>query len=294
MISFFTVPKPCVGDVARIQRTAIGSWRRLHPDCELFLCGGDAGIKELADETRGVVVRDIDCNEYGTPLLDSVFACIGAQATHRYLAYLNADVMLVDDLRPLARQIRWRRFLLVSRRYNLPAAENVSLDGDDWRERSKRTAMEKGELGPASQCDLFIFPNDPVFTEIPAFAVGRPGWDNWYIFNAYRRRIRIVDASRELTLIHQHHGYTHVPESSDGAWNGTEGDRNRQLAGGWHNLFTLDDATCAASRGGIRVLRDATHVQRRVERMRLLRPRLFQRLRSWRLRTLLCRMYSRL
>jgi len=123
---------------------------------------------------------------------------------------------------------------------------------------------------------------------MPAFAVGRPGWDNWFIYHAYRRRIPVVDGSDALTLIHQYHDYSHMPSNDQGVWEGPEADRNRRLAGGWDRLFSLEDATHGIGRRGVYTLRDPRHVDRRVERMRTFDTDLFQRLRFWKLRRMVC------
>jgi hypothetical protein len=47
MITLFSTPKPFVGHVGVIQRNAILSWQRLHPDVEIILVGEDAGTAEV-------------------------------------------------------------------------------------------------------------------------------------------------------------------------------------------------------------------------------------------------------
>ena len=37
--------------------------------------------------------------------------------------------------------------------------------------------------------------------------IGRPGYDNWLIWRARRSRIPVIDATKELTAVHQNHDY---------------------------------------------------------------------------------------
>ena len=79
--------------------------------------------------------------------------------------------------------------------------------------------------------DYFVFPKNAGLHELPAFAVGRPAWDNWLVYQAPRRRIPVIDATQATTVFHQNHGYAHVPDLSGDKWGGPEPDSNRRLAG---------------------------------------------------------------
>ncbi len=50
MLTFFTTAKPFVGHIDIIQRNAIRSWQKLHPDVEIILMGDDAGAAEVCAE----------------------------------------------------------------------------------------------------------------------------------------------------------------------------------------------------------------------------------------------------
>ena len=46
MFTLFTTPKPFQGHIGVIQRNALRSWKRLHPDVEVMLFGDDEGAAE--------------------------------------------------------------------------------------------------------------------------------------------------------------------------------------------------------------------------------------------------------
>ena len=74
MLTIFTVPKPFDGHIGIIQRNAIQSWRCLRPACEVILCGDEPGTAETAAALGTDRIPAVDRNEFGTPLLSSVFA----------------------------------------------------------------------------------------------------------------------------------------------------------------------------------------------------------------------------
>merc|ERR1712216_1005459 len=50
--------------------------------------------------------------------------------------------------------------------------------------------------------------------EVPSFAFGRPGYDNWLVRHVVARGIPVVDATQVVVAAHQAHEYSHVKESS--------------------------------------------------------------------------------
>ena len=289
MISFFTIPKAFDGHVGMIQRNAIESWKHVHPDCEVFLCADDAGVSQAAAELGVEHIPEMRRNEYGTPLLDDAFRQAAGRSGRKYLCYLNADVLACEDMVEAIGAIPFGHYLMVSRRRDVVLQAALDFRTGTATSVIRELAQRAGGYGGASQIDLFLFPHDRRLLEMPPFAVGRPGWDNWFIHNSLRHRIPIVDATGNITLLHQQHGYGHVPERRDSAWNGPEAERNRELAGGWRNLFSILDATHVLENRTVRPARNGAYLERRVERFRTRRPRLFRLAGAWRLRYLLCR-----
>jgi hypothetical protein len=263
MITFFTIPKPFAGHTGIIQDNALASWRRAVPDCEIVVCGDEPGARAAAERVGATFVADVERNEYGTPLLHSTFLRVARSARHPILCYVNADIILLPDFAAAVAKIALRPFLMVSRRWNLDVMVPCDFASADWDERLRRRAHGEGELFLPSGIDCFVFPRESPLVEMPPFAVGRPGWDNWFIYNARKRGIPVIDATRAVTLIHQNHGYGHVRAGTGDRWEGPEAQRNRALTGGGtERLFDVRDATFvlgpqgpAPSRGAYRTLR---------------------------------------
>ena len=81
-IPFYDLHRPQLlhGHVGLIQRNAITSWKRLRPACQVIMCGDEAGCERIAAELGRDRIPAVDCNEFGTPLLSSVFALAEAMA----------------------------------------------------------------------------------------------------------------------------------------------------------------------------------------------------------------------
>lgn len=101
-----------------IQRNAIQSWKRLDPECEVILIGDDPGTPEVAEELGVRNIPNVQRNEFDTPLLDSAYQLAEDSASHSYLCYVNADIILTSSLISAFKQVRKQsdNFLMTARR----------------------------------------------------------------------------------------------------------------------------------------------------------------------------------
>ncbi len=275
MLTLFSIPKPFKGEQEVIQKNAIGSWRLLHPDCQILLFGDEPGVQTAAREFHAVHIPGVTRNEFGTPLLHTVFSDARKTAAHTLLCYVNADIILMKDFLRAAQRIRFEDFMMVGRRWNLDMQGRLDFTPEDWDAKLIRRVQTEGTLGPANAIDYFLFPKNWGIGEMPDFAVGRPGWDNWLIFRARQMRIPVIDVTQAAVVIHQNHSYNHVPKQRGDHWEGPEADRNRQLVGDLNRIFTLLDVTHIMTKSGIRRPLSYAHIRRRWQSLGVLYPRLF-------------------
>lgn len=244
MLTIFTAPKPFSSHVATIQTNAIRSWLELRPPCEIILFGSEDGTAEVAKKLNCRHISEVKRNEYGTPLINDLYKTAQDLADFPLMCYINADIILMNDfIKAVERVARSKSsFLGVGQRWDLDVEEYLEF-GPGWQERLRARVIKSGQLHPPSGSDFFFFPRG-MWKEIPPFAVGRPGWDNWLIYRARALGIPVVDITRVVSVIHQNHDYLHVVEGrTDYCSEGPEGDHNRKLGGGWDYIFTLLDAT---------------------------------------------------
>jgi hypothetical protein len=132
-----------------------------------------------------------------------------------------------------------KKFLLVGQRWDLDVTVPLDFSGD-WSARLQLDARARGELHRPMGSDYFIFPRD-CFTNMPEFAIGRAGWDNWMIYKARKEGWVTVDATTSIMIIHQNHDYSHLPGGQP-HYKLPETHENIRLAGGREvTRFTLLD-----------------------------------------------------
>jgi hypothetical protein len=250
-MTIFAVPKAREGNAGTIQRNAVRSWTRLGAS-QVILCGDEAGTTELASEFGADHIPSVRRNDFGTPLLSSVFSEVEARARHDLLCYTNADLIFFPELLDAVGRITAMkdRFLIVGGTRNLAVDEELSEETEDWR-RLRERALTSGEDRGVYALDFFIFRRGAI-GRLPDFAVGRPYWDSWMVWNARRRRLAVVDISPTTLVVHQAHDYAHVKQATGPRWVGPELDRNLELyPPGHRRTFSLDDATHRLTDAGL-------------------------------------------
>lgn len=240
MITLFATPRPAQGKFAIIQRNAIASWKALSDPVEVILIGDAQGTAELADEFDCRHQPEVECNEHGTPLVSSIFSVARGLATYDTLAYVNADIILMDDFVEAVRRIRRRPFLLVGCSWGLKVEERLDFSHHAWR--ATLAAAVPGQANRRSGMDYFVF-GDGTWADIPPFAVGRGWWDQWLIYGALSNGVPTIDASDSTLVIHQDHDWSAVPGGHQWIWDGPEIKRNRELAGPLAITYSIHDAT---------------------------------------------------
>ena len=252
MLTVFTAPKAMSGDADRIQRNAIGSWLRLHPDVQVVLVGDDPGVAEAAAELGADHVAGVAPNEHGTPRLDAVFAAARGVARHRLLLFANGDIVLLPELADAAAALaaRFDRFLAVGESWDAPL-ETLDLGGG-WQD-DVRGALAGATRRGAGALDFFLFTDD-LFRDLPPFAIGRVGFDNWLVWRAGAEGAVVVDVSGAVRPLHQRHGYAHLSGGRAATRHESpEGRRNLELArAGGGEIFTRYDATHLLGPRGVR------------------------------------------
>lgn len=240
ILTFFTAPKPFINPhIITIQRNAIRCWQHLEGS-EIFLVGDEQGIAATAIELGVKHLPGVACSALGTPLISSIFNLAQQSASSTLLIYANADMLFTSDLVQVAQQVstQSQRFLLVGQRWDLDIT--LPLDFiETWQDDLRHRVHTQGHLHMAAGSDYFLFPRG-LFTNIPDFAVGRAGWDNWMIYQARQQGWLVIDATPSVMAIHQNHDYSHLPGGQP-HYNLPESSENAALAGGMVNLYNILD-----------------------------------------------------
>jgi hypothetical protein len=245
MLTFFTTAKPFRGHSEIIQRNALRSWTRLHPDAEIVLFGDDEGAAEVARELGIHHEAHVERNEHGLKRLDYLFSKAQAIARHDLLCYINCDIILMQDFLRAMERVKeaHRQFLMVGRRWDTQINEACEFEREDWPAQLRRQAVERGKQRTPDWIDYFAFSRGVYGADLPPLAVGRVYWDNWLVWKAREAKYPVVDASAMIVAVHQNHDYGYHAQGKQGVFYGEESKRNYELAGGWKHLRTIADAT---------------------------------------------------
>lgn len=266
LITLFSAPKPFTNPhIATIQLNAIKSWTLL-PDVEVILLGEETGLAEAARELGVKHLPNVARNANGTPLISSMFKLVRENSNSDLLCIINADMILFPDFVEAAKQAMKLKdkFVLLSQRWDMDITQ--SLDFADGWESSLRSAVKgQGKLHKPAGSDFFLFPKS-CYTDIPAFTIGRGGWDNWMIYKARQETIPVIDCTPSIMIVHQNHDYSHLPGGQT-HYSLPETDENIRLAGGHAAIrYTILDATHRLVGGKLaRPVMTRMHFSRRVE-----------------------------
>jgi hypothetical protein len=244
MLTIFSTPKPFQGHEGVIQRNALGSWVRLHPECEVLLFGDEPGSAEIAQQLGVRHVPEIRRSEFGTKCLDHIFARAEKMAKHDILCYANCDIILLPSFcEAVTRVAAWSpKFLMVGKRWDTPLTQTVDFGAIGWDAQLRDFALRSGKLQLPYAVDYFAFSRG-LYRDVPPFTVGRVHWDHWLVWKARSMPVPVVDASADVLAIHQDHDYAYHSGGLPGVKADIESKRNRQLAGGQIHLYTIEHAT---------------------------------------------------
>ncbi len=254
-LAFFTAPKPFKDPHIRvIQRNAIQSWKALGKDVEVWLVGDEAGVEETAREFNVGYIPEVLRNSSGTPRIDSIFSLVKEKSSAEVLCYVNADILIFPDMLQTIDRVRSQveRYLIIGRRWDTAVTEPLKIT-DGWHEDFQAQTLAAARLHRAAGSDYFIFPRTE-FTDIPAFAVGRAGWDNWMIYKGRRDGLAVIDATDTIKVIHQNHDFSHLPSGKIHRMQ-PESAENMELAGGRYTVFTIHDSNYRISGGNLQRIR---------------------------------------
>lgn len=252
MITIFTIPKSFKGNVKVTQRNAIKSWLALQPKCEVILFGDDEGVAETAAELGARHIPEIEKTELGTPLLSSAIELAKRKATNQILVFINSDIILLNDFVEAVQKIKKPSFLMSGQRWDVDVNEEINFDEVNWKEKLQEKVNKDGKLHGPLGMDYCVLPRSlPDAIQMPGFAVGRAGWDNWLIYRVRSLGIPMIDATEVTTVIHQNHDYSHSPYGGKEKVRGPEVQRTLELAGGFANMCTLRDADWVLTSQGI-------------------------------------------
>ena len=214
------------------------------PGCEVIIFGDEHGSAEMAREIEARHVPGVALSAAGTPIVSDMFSQASVIARRPILCFANADVIFTSTLLDAVRRVARRRFLLIGQRWDLDVNDDLDFGGD-WEADLLKRVRANGVLHPRAGSDYFAYPRD-VDWQMPPFAIGRVGWDNWTLRRARDLSLDVIDATRVVAAIHQNHEYTPAQRPPGGVVDAPEAAENLRLLDG--RLATLYHANRVLTR----------------------------------------------
>ena len=270
LITLFSAPKPFTDPhITIIQCNAIKSWTLL-PNVEVILLGEETGLAEAARELGVEHISNVARNSNGTPLISSMFQ-LARDASQRsnspMLCIINSDMILMSDFVEAAKQVAKLKdkFVMLSQRWDLNLTQPIEF-AQGWHERLRERVKKDGQLHKPSGSDFFLFPLSS-YLDIPEFAIGRAGWDNWMIYKARKENLPVIDCTPSVMIVHQNHDYSHLPGGKP-HYEHPDTNENIRLAGGQANVrYTILDSSHQLAANGklARPRMTSLHFMRKLE-----------------------------
>jgi hypothetical protein len=169
------------------------------------------------------------------------------------LCIINADMILMPDfveatlesrnllLGSRQQAVGLQKFVLLSQRWDYDIASLLDFAAG-WESQLRESVRKQNQLHRPAGSDFFLFPKS-CYTDIPAFIIGRAGWDNWMICKARKEGWPVIDCTPSVMIVHQNHDYSHLPGGKS-HYEHPDTNENIRLAGGQANIrYTILDST---------------------------------------------------
>lgn len=205
-LTIFTTCRPFDDAFADIQTNAIRSWSLLKPWPEIILIGDEMGTAEAAAAIGCQHVRAVTRNQWGVPLLSSLFWTALTCGKGDVFCYINSDIIMLPDFMKAvdAAAHRFDVFLMVGPRWDLDVGR---IDFESaWEGDLRRSLGKHGVRHKPTGLDYFVFTRGTYTADsFPPLAVGQTAWDAWLVWKAWHKGIPTIDATQAVTAIHQNH-----------------------------------------------------------------------------------------
>tara|TARA_B100001175_G_scaffold76821_1_gene64185 strand:+ start:9911 stop:10768 length:858 start_codon:yes stop_codon:yes gene_type:complete len=207
MVTIFTFPRPFKEPFLNAQKNAINSWKKIHPDVEIYLINDEENSSKAFAKKNGIKCIDGKFSEFGTPLLKDALEKIKQLAKHKDILFFNTDIIYIDGMLKSINKIHdsYEEYFVVGRRVNIDLDQKIDFNNKNY----KSTLVDlynKGDMHGLSGLDYWLFSKN-LFEDIPNFRIGKPGYDSWLLANAHKKQIPTIDASKAIRILHQNHDY---------------------------------------------------------------------------------------
>lgn len=252
MITFLSSPKAFTGYVAENQRSAIRSWQALAEDVEVILYGRSDGLSAFVVDLGVHHVPDIKCTPSGIPYFNDIVEHARIHAKHDIQVYVNCDILLTPSIVEAIASIKFPRFVMVGERIDLGKDASLDVTTPGWKQRLvEEVRAGRVSLKQPFTIDYFVFRRG-MWDGLPPVIIGRGGYDTALVAYCLRREISLVDATFQVSALHQYHDYSHSTGGETAIMYGSDATENLRIHGVLHSAPGPADADYQLRQGSLK------------------------------------------
>ncbi len=289
MITILTTFKNFRGDDLIRQSRALESWRITFPGAEIILYGNPEIPAAIISEHDIRQIVDIPMADGRLVRIDAMFEHAQRTGCNKRQMYVNGDMIVGTDFAYGVSKLPLLRSLGIGRRWDHDAIILDRIKSSNEIIKIQDAARSMGQLHPPSGMDYFVY-NSGDLRNLPPLYVGTVGWDNYMVLHALAARMKVVDLTPAVVVVHQNHGYKYLKGGQTEFILGDIARLNLRLLAGvsrGHRYWTID-ATHELVDGSICPARRAHFVEQRMLRLYRKHPWLQTRKIPWKLKWAYC------
>ncbi|MHA2263550.1 MAG: hypothetical protein ACXAEN_14235 [Candidatus Thorarchaeota archaeon] len=192
----------------------------MNPRPKIVLLGDEFGVAS-ASKTYGVdYSSELGVNELGDLSMRSIFRQADKVAKTDWIAYVDTDVILIDDFMTAFDYLvkHYHDFVTCAGRWDADIPDEINFDDERWQKSVLDRVFKQHNKGS----DYCIYRRG-FYHNMPDFSIGRGAWDGWRMGYPKTVGVPLINIQGAVSAVHQKHGHR---------WSGHLGSgRNRRLAG---------------------------------------------------------------
>jgi len=211
------------------QHNSIHSWTLLDPRPEIILFGYEEGVAEAAEQYGVRHVPGIGVNELGNLSMRSIFREADKAASNDWIAYIDTDVILINDFMPTVKYLinKYPNFSSCAGRWDADIQSPVDFSSSTWEKSVLDRVFKQHNKGS----DYCIYRRG-FYHSMPDFSIGRGHWDGWRMGYPKTVGVPLINTQGAISAVHQKHGHR---------WSGQPGtQRNVALLAGVPSAWVAD------------------------------------------------------
>lgn len=211
LVTLFTTHATHTHDDAEkniVHNNTLANWASFKPFVNLILFSNESDVLSTSVKYGWDAISLSNTSRFrNPPVLREMFLTAMEKYDTPWYGYINADILFTSDLIKTLRFIsstfplNTSRVLITGRRTNVNNVTLVNISSDD---AIRHTAASFGSLFREDAEDYFITTKSFPWSTVLPVVVGRPGYDNWLVAEAWcRLETAVIDVTDTNVMLHQ-------------------------------------------------------------------------------------------